>query len=187
MQQPQSQPMNPHLPHNPNHNHNQNTNQNSNNNNGNNNITTNNNNNNHSNSNTSLGPPYSSYPSSTAIGQSPAVTLYSSAPSSVTNPQPPNPPSSMNSPQNTSSSSSVNSPEKQLKTILQQQQVGTPGQSGSASSPAVSTGGTTNNTPAMANTSLKRKQGDASSPTVGNSEQQPAKRGARKKGRTGTG
>uniref|UniRef100_A0A8H8CLL6 LIM-domain binding protein-domain-containing protein n=1 Tax=Psilocybe cubensis TaxID=181762 RepID=A0A8H8CLL6_PSICU len=179
MQQSQSQSMNPPLPQTMI--TNQNTNQNNNTNNGNNNNTGN------SNNNTSLGPPYSSYPSTTTIGQSPSVTLYSSAPSSVTNPQPPNPPSSMNSPQNTSSSSSVNSPEKQLKTILQQQQIGTPGQSGSASSPAVSTGGTTNNTPAMSNTSLKRKQGDASSPTVGNSEQQPAKRGARKKGRTGTG
>ena len=103
-------------------------------------------------------------------------------------------------------SSSANSPEKQLKSIPQQPQAsgsgsgaggsssqgqGQGGQQGqgqaaaSASSPAISSGGTTN-TPAMANTSLKRKQaGDAASPTVGNSEQ-PAKRMQRKRGRNST-
>ncbi|KDR74517.1 hypothetical protein GALMADRAFT_250519 [Galerina marginata CBS 339.88] len=126
------------------------------------------------NTNTTLSTSFPSYTSHSS------VTLYSSAPPSITNPQPPNPPLSINSPQNTPSSS-TNSPEKQPKTIPQQAQ--TP-QSGPASSPAVSSGGTTN-TPAMANSSLKRKQGDASSPTVGN-EHQPAKRLQKKRGRTGT-
>jgi hypothetical protein len=49
----------------------------------------------------------------------------------------------------------------------------------------VSSGATTN-TPAMSNTSLKRKQAsDASSPVVGNPDQAPQKRGSRKRVRGG--
>ena len=122
------------------------------------------------------------------------ATLYSSAPQSVIN-QSVNPPSSssLNSPQNNSTSSATNSPQKQPKTIppqqqQQQQQAQTPSQvSGPASSPAVSSGGTTN-TPAMSNTSLKRKQAsDATSPAVGNPDQAPQKRVPRKRARGGTG
>lgn len=130
-------------------------------------------------------------------GGSPSVTLYSSAPSSVTNPG-----SSMTSPRDPASMTS--SPDKQSKTIphQNQQQGQTPSQT-TAGSPAMSSGGTAHNTPALANASLKRKQvgGDATSPVVGH-QQQPqdgsgsgpsagnagtgAKRGARKRGRTNT-
>ncbi|KAF9480831.1 hypothetical protein BDN70DRAFT_877152 [Pholiota conissans] len=144
----------------------------------------------------------------------PPGTLYSSAPPSVTNPLPPSgagpsagPSSGMNSPG--TASSSTNSPEKQLKTIPQQQQQQSQQQSqsqdgsqqqaqasgsggsgqppASASSPAISSGNTTN-TPALSNTSLKRKQagGDSTSPTVGNNPDQPQKRGPRKRVRAGT-
>lgn len=118
------------------------------------------------------------------------ATLYSSAPQSVIN-QSVNPPSSssLNSPQNNSTSSATNSPQKQPKTIPpQQQQAQTPSQvSGPASSPAVSSGGTTN-TPALSNTSLKRKQAsEATSPAVGNPDQAPQKRVPRKRARGGTG
>ena len=134
------------------------------------------------NANNSLSHPFQPFQPSSTVSQ-PSVTLYSSAPPSITNPPPSISSSSLNSPQNTSS---VNSPEKQLKTIPQQQ-AHTPSQaSGPSSSPAISSGGTTN-TPAMANTSLKRKQaGDATSPTVANPEQPSAKQRPRKKGRAGT-
>jgi hypothetical protein len=137
-----------------------------------------------SNANNSLSHPFQPYQPS-SIGSTPSVTLYSSAASAITNPPPPIPSSSINSPQNTSSS--VNSPGKQLKTTPQQQQAHTSSQaSGPSSSPAISSGGTTN-TPATANTSLKRKVvGDAVSPSVGNPEQAPAKSRPRKRGRAGT-
>ncbi|KAF8164908.1 LIM-domain binding protein-domain-containing protein [Crassisporium funariophilum] len=141
-----------------------------------------------SNTHTSLSNTFQTVPSSSGLVPPVApVTLYSSAPASVTNPQAPpkNPPPSMNSPQNASTSAS-NSPAKQAKSIPQQQQAHTPSQgSGPASSPAVSSG-TTTNTPAMSNTSLKRKQtSDAASPTIG-PDQPTTKRAPRKRGRTGT-
>jgi len=140
--------------------------------------------------NTSLSNTFQSFSSSSGLLPPTApVTLYSSAPASVTNPSPSANPSSssLNSPQNNASTSATNSPQKQLKTIpTQQQQSQTPSQaSGPASSPS---SGATTNTPAMANTSLKRKQAsDAASPTVGNSDQVPPKRIPRKRVRGGTG
>ena len=146
-----------------------------------------------SNNNTSLSNTFQSFTSSSGLLPPTApVTLYSSAPASVTNPSPsanPSSSSSLNSPQNNASSSATNSPQKQPKTIsTQQQQAQTPSQaSGPASSPAVSSGATTN-TPAMANTSLKRKQAsDTTSPAVGNPDQAPPKRIPRKRVRAGTG
>ena len=137
--------------------------------------------------NTSLSNTFQTFSSSSGLlPPTTPATLYSSAPASVTNPSPSaNPPSSssLNSPQNNSSSSATNSPQKQPKTIPPQAQ--TP--SGPASSPAVSSGGTTN-TPAMSNTTLKRKQAsDATSPVVGNPDQVPQKRVPRKRARGGTG
>ena len=143
------------------------------------------------NNNTSLSNTFQTFSSSSGLlPPTTPATLYSSAPASVTNPSPSaNPPSSssLNSPQNNSSSSATNSPQKQPKTIPPQQ-AQTPSQvSGPASSPAVSSGGTTN-TPAMSNTSLKRKQAsDATSPVVGNPDQAPQKRVPRKRARGGTG
>jgi hypothetical protein len=142
--------------------------------------------------NTSLSNTFQTFSSSSGLlpPTAPVTTLYSSAPASVTNPSPSaNPPSSssLNSPQNNSSSSATNSPQKQPKTIPPQQ-AQTPSQvSGPASSPAVSSGGTTN-TPSMSNTSLKRKQiPDVTSPAVGNSDQVPQKRVLpRKRARGGT-
>ena len=144
------------------------------------------------NNNTSLSNTFQSFSSSSGLLPPTAsvTTLYSSAPPSVTNPSPSaNPPSSssLNSPQNNATSSATNSPQKQLKTIPPQQ-AQTPSQvPGPASSPAVSSGATTN-TPAMSNTSLKRKQAsDATSPAVGNPDQAPQKRVPRKRARGGTG
>ncbi|KAK2462278.1 hypothetical protein APHAL10511_005584 [Amanita phalloides] len=115
-------------------------------------------------------------------------TLYSSAPPSVVNPQA-NPSiagSSIASPQN-APSSATNSPLKQHKTIAQQQQQQSsqPGSAASstvpATSPTVSSGGTTN-TPHMAHSTLKRKQvPDAASPTISNADHQPQKRPQRKR------
>ncbi|KAF9551561.1 hypothetical protein CPC08DRAFT_768697 [Agrocybe pediades] len=135
---------------------------------------------------TLLSNPFTSYPPSVQS----SVTLYSSAPPSVTNPSSTNPPSStMSSPPNTSSQ--TNSPEKQNKTIpppaSQQGGQQPSSQSGSAGSPpGVSSGSTATNTPALAANTLKRKQAgsDATSPTVGN--EQPAKRAPRKRVRAGT-
>lgn len=115
------------------------------------------------------------------VPPTPAVTLYSSAPPSVTNP-PPTP--TNNSPKNASSSAS-NSPQKQHKTIPQPQ-AGSSSATAPAASPAMSSGAT--NTPALANASLKRKQGpDAASPTTAPSDQPPLKRAARKRRPTGAG
>lgn len=109
------------------------------------------------------------------------TTLYSSAPPSITNPTSAAQPSpQMNSPQNTSSSSTANSPQKQHKTIPPPAQT-----SGTASSPAVSSGATMN-TPALSSASLKRKQADASSPAPA-APDPPSKRATRKRGRTTTG
>ncbi|KAG6845823.1 hypothetical protein H0H87_002511 [Tephrocybe sp. NHM501043] len=125
----------------------------------------------------------------------PAVTLYSSAPPSVTNPSgtlnnthvnhAPTPTGTTASPQNAPPSAS-NSPQKQHKTIPQQ----TPGASSSSSapaaSPAVSSGGTTN-TPAISNASLKRKQaGETASPATATDSQPPAKRQTRRRRTTNT-
>jgi len=113
-----------------------------------------------------------------------SVTLYSSAPPSVTNPtsNPPPAASLVNSPANATSSAS-SSPLKQHKTISQPS--GSAATSVTTSSPSVSTGAATN-TPSLANSTLKRKQGDGASPTTGPPEQPPQKRSTRKRGRTGT-
>lgn len=127
------------------------------------------------------------YGNSVSVTATPAVTLYSSAPPSVTHPTSnnPPPPASMNSPQN-ASSSATNSPQKQHKTIPQPMQGSTPS-SAPMSSPSVSSG-PTNNTPSLSNATLKRKQGsDAASPTTSNAEQPAPKRTTRKRGRTGGG
>ncbi|KAG6918493.1 hypothetical protein DXG01_013853 [Tephrocybe rancida] len=126
---------------------------------------------------------------SSNVPPTPAVTLYSSAPPSVTNPSgnlnnhvnhAPTPVGNIASPKNAPPSAN-NSPQKQHKTIPQQ----TPGASSSSSapaaSPAVSSGGTTN-TPAMSNASLKRKQaGETASPTIATETQPPAKRQTRRR------
>ncbi|KAG5732265.1 hypothetical protein E4T56_gene11460 [Termitomyces sp. T112] len=130
-------------------------------------------------------------------------TLYSSAPSSVTNPSGTltHPTNNLPTPTGTGSGNTAspknappsvhNSPQKQHKTIPQQ----TPGASSSSSSsnvaaavaaaaaasPAVSSGGTTN-TPALSHTSLKRKQGsETASPTNTVEAQPPAKRPTRRR------
>ncbi|KAG6819458.1 hypothetical protein H0H93_011628 [Arthromyces matolae] len=131
---------------------------------------------------------------STAPSTPGGVTLYSSAPPSITNPSghphtpmtnhaltPTSGPTS--SPKNPTNSAS-NSPQKQHKTIPGSQNQGSSG-SGStmngassssgnpASSPNVSSGGTTN-TPALSSASLKRKQGgDTASPSNNPEVQQP--------------
>lgn len=126
------------------------------------------------------------FPSFNANGvpSTPAVTLYSSAPPSVTHPSsnPPPVPPLVNSPANAPSSAS-SSPLKQHKPIPQPP--GSAATSVATSSPSVSTGAATN-TPSLANSTLKRKQGDAASPTTGPPEQPPPKRVTRKRGRTGT-
>lgn len=119
------------------------------------------------------------------VAPTPAVTLYSSAPPSVTNPSGNHSTAqSLNSPKNPPSASS--SPQKQHKTIPQQAQASA-SSSVTAASPSVSSG-TTTNTPALANASLKRKQAsDATSPTTVTPEQPPQKRATRKRGRTNAG
>ncbi|KAF9458019.1 LIM-domain binding protein-domain-containing protein [Collybia nuda] len=118
------------------------------------------------------------------VPPTPAVTLYSSAPPSVTNPSGAHSTTqSLNSPKNPPSAS--NSPQKQHKTIPQQNQASA-SSSVTAASPSVSSG-TTTNTPALANASLKRKQAsDVTSPTT-TPDQPPQKRVTRKRGRTTTG
>ncbi|KAF8075901.1 LIM-domain binding protein-domain-containing protein [Lyophyllum atratum] len=117
------------------------------------------------------------------VPTTPAVTLYSSAPPSVTNPSGNSAPMHMVSPKNLPPSAG-NSPQKQHKTIPQQT-AGASSSSAPGSSPAVSSGA--NNTPALASASLKRKQAaDTASPTTANSEQQPpAKRQTRRRRTTG--
>ena len=123
--------------------------------------------------------PFQTFPAPVNGG---TTTLYSSAPPSITNPTSAAQPSpQMNSPQNTSSSSTANSPQKQHKTIPPPAQT-----SGTASSPAVSSGATMN-TPALSSASLKRKQADASSPATAAPDQPAPKRTTRKRGRTTTG
>ncbi|GLB33318.1 putative LIM-domain binding protein [Lyophyllum shimeji] len=130
--------------------------------------------------------PFGPMQNNSNMQSTPAVTLYSSAPPSVTNPS--NNPAStvlggMGSPQNVPASAG-NSPQKQHKTIPQQQQTAGASSSSTApgSSPAVSSGAT-NNTPALAHASLKRKQGpETASPTTVNAETQPpAKRQTRRR------
>ncbi|KAJ7163839.1 LIM-domain binding protein-domain-containing protein [Mycena crocata] len=99
-------------------------------------------------------------------------TLYSSAPPSVTNPASAQPSSSMSSPQNPPSAH--NSPQKQHKTIP------TKGSAASASTPTAST---SNNTPAMANATLKRK-GPSDTPSAA---EPPPKRATRRRRATGGG
>ncbi|KAF9057310.1 LIM-domain binding protein-domain-containing protein [Panaeolus papilionaceus] len=132
-----------------------------------------------------LASPFQPFPAASTSNQS-SVTLYSAAPPSVTNPQP-TMNQSVNSPKNASASTS-NSPDKQNSSIpqsmqMQMQHAHTPQQiPGPGSSPAISSGGTTN-TPSMvhANPNLKRKQtGDAASPTIGNSSQEKRMRGPKR-------
>ncbi|EAU80585.2 hypothetical protein CC1G_11385 [Coprinopsis cinerea okayama7 len=119
------------------------------------------------------------------------ITLNSSAPPSITTPQhnasqtiPPPPKATLAG----SPRTMPNSPQKEHRSVPQQNQAGTSGGSdgmGSAASPAVSTADT--NTPPLSHSSLKRKQtSDTSSPAMSNAEGPPAKRSARKRGRTGT-
>ncbi|TFK22192.1 hypothetical protein FA15DRAFT_671796 [Coprinopsis marcescibilis] len=121
--------------------------------------------------------------------QSQQPTLFSAAPPSVTNLPPHNhnqtiPPPLLamtSSPRNTPSSA-ANSPQKQHKTIGQNAAGSSSSQS--AGSPSVSSGA--NNTPALPNASLKRKQTSdtASSPTVANTEGGPKR--IKKRNKTGT-
>ncbi|KAF5372051.1 hypothetical protein D9615_008059 [Tricholomella constricta] len=126
-------------------------------------------------------PPMHSNPSN--VPPTPAVTLYSSAPPSVTNPSAnpaPTPIGTTASPKNPPPSAN-NSPQKQHKTIPQQPGGSSSSSSAPAGSPAVSSGAT-NNTPALANASLKRKQGaETASPTTINTEQPPPKRQTRRR------
>ncbi|KAJ7762723.1 LIM-domain binding protein-domain-containing protein [Mycena maculata] len=100
-------------------------------------------------------------------------TLYSSAPPSVTNPVSAQPSSSMSSPQN-APPSAHNSPQKQHKTIPAK------GSVASASTPTTST---SSNTPALANSTLKRKQTD----TGPNSATEPSAKRATRQRRRATG
>ncbi|KAJ7499433.1 LIM-domain binding protein-domain-containing protein [Mycena latifolia] len=109
-----------------------------------------------------------------SIPSAQANTLYSSAPPSVTNPASAQPSSSMSSPQN-APPSAHNSPQKQHKTIPVK------GSAASASTPSTST---TNNTPAMANSTLKRKGGPTDVPSA---PEPPAKRTTRRRRPTGGG
>ncbi|KAG5643589.1 hypothetical protein DXG03_000642 [Asterophora parasitica] len=144
--------------------------------------------------NTNTPPNSNSFPSMHSnpnnVPSTPAVTLYSSAPASVTNPSTnpppphpaPTPTGTTASPQNPLPASANNSPQKQHKTIPGPPQSGGTSSSSSApaGSPAVSSGAT-NNTPALANASLKRKQGaEAASPTSANPEP-PNKRATRRR------
>jgi hypothetical protein len=122
------------------------------------------------------------------LSSSSSATLYSGSTSpSTTHSMPPGSTpistATMSSPPNTTPSG-VNSPEKQPpKTVPPQVQQSQQAQTSTAAatSPATSTA----TIPAAG--TLKRKQtGDAASPTIGN-DQQPQKRNARKRGRTGTG
>ncbi|KAF9268326.1 hypothetical protein L218DRAFT_893298 [Marasmius fiardii PR-910] len=100
----------------------------------------------------------------TANATSPAITLYSPAPPSVTNPNsmtqtPSTMASAMSSPQN-ASTSAQSSPRKQHKTIPQPLSSGGPGgPTISASGPVTSStpGASSGGTPAMASATLKRK------------------------------
>jgi len=134
--------------------------------------------------------PFNSIHSNSGVNSSPAITLYSSAPPSVTNP-PLNSASSStpmaNSPKILPASGG-GSPQKQHKTIpTQQQQVQAISSSSSTvvTSPTVSSGAT--NTPAISNASLKRKQNsDTNSPSTVTNEPLP-KRQTRKRRTTNTG
>ncbi|KAG6865560.1 hypothetical protein C0991_001453 [Blastosporella zonata] len=129
------------------------------------------------------------------VAPTPAVTLYSSAPPSVTNPSgninnhvnhAPTPTGTTVSPQNAPPSAN-NSPQKQHKTIPQQTSGGSSSSSAPAASPAVSSGNTTN-TPALSHASLKRKQaGDTASPTTATDSQPPNKRPSRRRKTTNAG
>ncbi|KIK54423.1 hypothetical protein GYMLUDRAFT_77127 [Collybiopsis luxurians FD-317 M1] len=129
---------------------------------------------------------------------SPSMTLYSSAPPSVTNPPSAHTPSTLtSSPQTQNASPSINnSPRKQNKTIPQSQQgsssgAGVAGGSGgggtsSSSNAASSNPSSAHNTPAMASASLKRKQASGSADAgPGTSDVQAPKRNTRKRNRTG--
>jgi hypothetical protein len=116
----------------------------------------------------------------TPMMSTPPVTLYSSAPPSVTNPQP-NPPSapSLNSPKNAPPSAS-NSPQKQHKTIPQQSQASSSSTAPTAS-PSVSSSAIPGN-----NVPSKRKQAsETSSPTTATPELPPKR--TRKRRQTGAG
>ncbi|KAF5390449.1 hypothetical protein D9757_005297 [Collybiopsis confluens] len=142
-----------------------------------------------------LGP--NSFPSANGIGS--PITLYSSAPPSVTNPSSAQqtPSTMISSPRTQNASPSANSsPRKPHKTIPQAQQ-GTSGSSASGGGGANSSSSTaasssnpnsTHNTPAMTPASLKRKQASSSSdagPTANDAQAPAAKRTTRKRGRTG--
>jgi hypothetical protein len=118
---------------------------------------------------------------STPMMSTPPVTLYSSAPPSVTNPQP-NPPSapSLNSPKNAPPSAS-NSPQKQHKTIPQQSQASSSSSTAPTASPSVSSSAIPGN-----NVPSKRKQAsETSSPTTATPELPPKR--TRKRRQTGAG
>jgi hypothetical protein len=114
------------------------------------------------------------------------ITLYSSAPASITNPQNIGTPASSvtahtASPQNATTSAS-SSPQKQHKTIPHP--TNTPSLQ-HATSPAMSSGAT--NTPALSSASLKRKGGDATSPTTEGGPAPKKRAGGRRRGGTTAG
>ncbi|KAF8169492.1 LIM-domain binding protein-domain-containing protein [Pholiota molesta] len=131
--------------------------------------------------NTSLGASFSTYQ---PPGPSPSGTLYSSAPPSLGE-------LAGKAAQNNTAAAATRSIAAAGRRAPAGERVGVWAAAGAGPArsvgivAAISSGGTTN-TPALSNTSLKRKQaGDASSPTVGNPDQ-PTKRVPRKRVRAGT-